>query len=418
MTAATWCSSARAVSGSVPGMEALEAYARLVVRVGVNVRPGQEVLIGGQVDHVPFVRAIAEEAYRAGARHVDVDYRDPWIRRALVAEGPDDTLGWTPPWLLARLERAAEFGAAVVNIASGSNADVYEGLDTGRLARARMPELERMWLEAVNDRRVAWTIVAYPTERWAQETLGEPDVERLAQAVAHAMRLDLPDPAAAWNQRMDDLEQRAGELTQRRFSAIRYRGPGTELEVGLIDGARWMAGRERTTDGRPYVANMPTEEVFTSPHKLRAEGTVRSTRPLALRGGIVDGLELRLQGGAIVEARARTGEELVQAELAVDDGARRLGELALVDVSSRVGETDLVFRNTLFDENAASHIAWGAGLAWTVDHLAPDERDEAGLNDSQTHTDFMVGSPDVEIDGVEDGGGAVPILRDGAWQLN
>src|SRR5215211_2260369 len=335
-------------------MDALADYARLVVRVGVNLQPGQELLLGGQVEQAPFLRAIAEAAYRAGARHVDVDYRDPWIRRALVAEGPEETLGWTPPWVLARIERAAEIGAAVVAVAGGSDADVYEGLDPGRLARARMPDFERLWLEVVNAKRVPWTIVACPTERWAAETLGEPDVDRLWQAVAHAMRLDQPDPAAAWAARMDELDERARSLTERRFQALRYRGPGTELEVGLIDGARWAAGRERTTTGQTYVANMPTEEVFTSPHRLRAKGTVRSTRPLALRGGIVDGLELRLHGGAIVEARARTGQELVQAELALDDGARRLGELALVDVSSRVGETDLVFRNTLFDENAAS----------------------------------------------------------------
>src|SRR3954471_12351596 len=195
-------------------MDAVAEFARLVVRVGVNLQRGQELLLAGQVEQATFVRAIAEEAYRAGARHVSVDYRDPWIRRAMVADGPDETLGWTPPWLLARLERAAEIGAAVISIAGGADADVYEGLDPrraapGRLARARMPEFERLWLEVVNDKRVPWTIVACPTERWAQETLGEPDVERLWDAVAYAMRLDRPDPAAAWDQRMDELEQRA-----------------------------------------------------------------------------------------------------------------------------------------------------------------------------------------------------------------
>src|SRR3954452_3243512 len=231
------------------------------------------------------------------------------------------------------------------------------------------------------------------------------------------MRLDRPDPAAAWDQRMDELEQRPRALTERRFAAIRYRGPGTDLEVGLIDGARWMAGRERTRGGQTHVANMPTEEVFTSPHRLRAEGTVRSTRPLALRGGIVEGLELRLAGGEIVEARADRGQELVRGELALDEGARRLGELALVDASSRVGETDLVFRNTLFDENAASHIAFGAGLGWTLPDVAPEQQLDAGVNDSQTHTDFMIGAPEVEVAGVEPGGGTVPILRSGVGQL-
>lgn len=397
-------------------MGAIDDYARLVVRVGVDVRPGQEVLVNAQIEHAPFVRALAEEAYRAGARHVDVEYGDPWVRRALVAEAPDEAFGYTPPGLLARMQHAKDGGAAVIAVSGGSNADVYEGLDPARLARARMPALEESWLEAVNDRKVAWTIVAYPTERWARETLGEPDVDRLWSAVAHAMRLDQPDPAAAWSERLDELEARARAMTERAFDAIRYRGPGTDLEVGLIPGGRWLAARTETEDGHAHVPNMPTEEVFTSPHRMRADGTVRSTFPLALRGGMVEGLELRLAGGEIVEARAARGEDIVRAELDIDDGARRLGELALVDSSSRVGETELVFRNTLFDENAASHIAFGAGLAWTTEGLPADDRDDA-LNVSQTHVDFMVGSPEVEVDGVEPGGTAVPLLRDGAWQL-
>jgi aminopeptidase len=398
-------------------MGAIEDYARLVVRVGVAVREGQDVLLSGEIDHAPFLRALADEAYRAGARHVDADFRDPWIRRALVAEGSEDSLGFSPPWKVERIREAAETGAAVIHVSGGSNADVFEGLDLGRLARARMPEVDKVWLQALNDRAIAWTIVAYPTERWATEVLGAPDVDRLWEAVAHVMRLDEPDPAAAWSRRLDDLEARAQAMTDRRFDALRYRGPGTDLEVGLIEGSLWIAGRERTTRGQTHVANMPTEEVFTSPHRLRADGTVRATMPFALRGGLVEGLELRLAAGEIVEARAARGEDLVHAELALDDGARRLGELALVDASSRVGETDLIFRNTLFDENAASHIAWGAGLAWTVDGVPADEHEAAGLNRSQTHIDFMIGSPEVEIDGVEAGGATVPLLRDGVWQL-
>jgi aminopeptidase len=398
-------------------MGEIEDYARLVVQVGVDVQRGQDVIIDAGIDHAPFVRALVAEAYRAGARLVDVEYRDPYVRRALVAEGSDESLGVTPPWLLTRIEHAASTGAAVIAVSGGSNADVYEGLDTARLGRTRMPELERAWLEAVNARKVPWVIVAYPTERWARETFGEPDVDRLWQAVAHAMRLDRPDPAAAWAERLDELEARAAALTERHFEAVRYRGPGTELDVGLIDGHRWLAGRARTAEGRPHVANMPTEEVFTSPHRMRAEGTVRATMPFALRGGIVEGLELRFSGGEIVEARAERGEELVHSEMAMDEGAKRLGELALVDDSSQVGDTGLVFKNTLFDENAASHIAWGAGLAWTLDGMPPEEQEAAGLNESQTHVDFMIGSPEVDVDGVEAGGAAVPLLRDGTWQL-
>jgi aminopeptidase len=231
------------------------------------------------------------------------------------------------------------------------------------------------------------------------------------------MRLDQPDPAAAWSARMDELEERARALTERRFDAIRYRGPGTDLEVGLIEGGRWIAARQSTERGQAHVPNLPTEEVFTTPHRDRAEGTVRSSKPLALRGGLVEGLELRLAGGEIVEVRAEKGEELVRAEIALDDGARRFGEVALVDDSSRVGETGIVFHNTLFDENAASHIAWGRGLPWAVDRVDGDP-EELGVNNSLTHIDFMVGAPEVEIDGIEPGGAAVPLLREGRWVLS
>jgi len=169
-------------------MGEIEDYARLVVRVGVAVRDGQDVLVSGLIEQAPFLRAIAVEAYRAGARHVDVDYGDPWIRRALVAEGSDASLGWSPPWMVTRMEQAAANGAAVIHVSGGSNADVYEGLDLARLARARMPEVEKAWLKAVTERAVAWTIVAFPTERWATEILGEPDVERLSRAVARVPR--------------------------------------------------------------------------------------------------------------------------------------------------------------------------------------------------------------------------------------
>jgi aminopeptidase len=400
-----------------PDTELLRAYARLVVRAGINLTPGQELLVEAQLDHAPLVRAIAEEAYDAGARFVDVHYNDPYIRRARAVGSPDEALGWTPPWMVDRIERAAENGAAIVGISDSSYADVFEGVDGQRLAAARMRDFERAWLRVVTEGAVAWSLIAFPTERWAREALGEPDVDRLWDAVAHALRLREDDPAAAWQVRLDELDTRARALTERDFRAVRYRGPGTELDVGLIEGARWIAGREQTKGGQEFVANLPTEEVFTTPHRLRAEGTVRSSLPLSLRGKVIEGLELRFAGGEIVEARATRGEDVLQAEIATDDGARRLGEIALVDESSRVGETGVVFRNTLFDENAASHIAFGSGIGWTVEHLDADKPEELGVNESATHVDFMVGSPELEIDAIEAGGAAVALLREGRWQL-
>ncbi|HEX7300450.1 MAG TPA: aminopeptidase [Solirubrobacteraceae bacterium] len=394
----------------------LRAYAQLVVRTGVNLGSGQELLVEAQLDHAPLVRAITEEAYAAGARFVDVSYADPYVRRARAAMSPDDVLGWTPPWMLQRLERAADIGAAVIGISDSSYADVFAGVEGGRLAATRFRDLDRIWLEAVTAGNMAWSLIAYPTERWAAEALGEPDLDRLWDAVAHALYLREPDPAGAWKARLDELAARADALTERGFQAVRYRGPGTELEVGLIEGARWIAGRDRTKAGRDYVANLPTEEVFTTPHRLRADGTIRGSTPLALRGQVIEGIELRLAGGEIVEARATRGEDVLQAEIATDDGGRRLGEIALVDESSRVGEAGIVFNNTLFDENAAAHMAFGAGFAWAVEEL-DGEPEALGVNDSATHVDFMVGSPELEIDGLEPGGATVALLREGRWQL-
>jgi aminopeptidase len=395
----------------------LQNYARLVVRSAANVQPGQTLLVEAYVEHTEFARAIAEEAYSVGAGYVDVLYRDPWLRRALVAGGPDESLEFTPTWMTERVNRAAADGAALIGISSGSNQEVFEGLDLARVGRARHADYERAWLKAVTNRDIAWALIACPTERWAQEALGEPDVERLWDAVAHALRLDEPDPAAAWDARLNELDERTKMLDERAFAGLRYRGPGTNLSVALIPGARWMAGRDATRHGQAHVANLPTEEVFTSPHKDSTEGTVRSSMPLALRGGVVEGLELTFSGGVVTDIRADKGADLVRADMDIDAGGRRLGEVALVDSSSRVGETGVVFKNTLFDENAAAHIAWGDGISWVLGDRSIDDAHAAGMNESDTHTDFMVGCDELEVDGVHSDGTAVAILREGRWQL-
>ncbi len=395
----------------------LAAYASLVVRTALALRDGDDLLIHARPEHHPLVAALADEAYRAGTRYVHVLYTDPDVRRALVAAGPDASLGYTPPWLTAAMEQAVEGGFAAIAIGDGGTSAAFRGLDPARVAQARTRDFERQWIRGVLERHLAWTAIAYPTPRWAEEVFGEPDVARLWDALAHALRLDEPDPAGAWERRWDELEARAAELTARGFDALRYRGPGTDLEVGLIEGSRWIAARGRTRSGRVHAANVPTEEAFTSPHRDRAEGVVRSPIPLDLRGALVEDLELEFKGGEIVEVRARSGVDAVRAEIATDEGARRLGELALVDGSSRVGDAGIVFRHTLLDENAASHIAFGAGLPWVLGDAAPEERAERGLNVSASHIDFMVGSPELEIDGVEHGGAVVPLLRGGDWQL-
>jgi aminopeptidase len=395
----------------------LGSYAALIVRTALRLGDGDDLLVLGRPEHHPLVGALADEAYRAGVRYVHVLYTDPDVRRALVAAGPDASLSYTPPWLSAAMEQAVEGGFAAVSIGDGGTGAIFRDLDPGRVAQARTRDFERHWIRGVLERRLVWTAVTYPTARWAEEVFGEPDVARLWDALAHTLRLDEPDPAASWERRWDELEARAEELTARGFDALRYRGPGTDLEVGLIEGGRWIAARGRTKDGRVHAANVPTEEAFTSPHRDRAEGRVRSHMPLDLRGAVVQDLELEFRGGEIVEVRASTGADAVRAELETDEGARRLGEVALVDGSSRVGDAGIVFRHTLLDENASSHIAFGAGLPWVLGDAPPEEQAERGLNVSASHIDFMIGSPELEIDGVERGGGVVPLLRGGAWQL-
>jgi aminopeptidase len=268
---------------------------------------------------------------------------------------------------------------------------------------------------------VNWTIVAAPTEGWARSVFGEPDLERLWRAVATATRLDDRDPVAAWCEHVATLKKRAAALNERSLDAVRFRGPGTDLTVGLMSASRWLCATFETRDGIEHLPNMPTEEVFTSPDWRRAEGTVRSTYPLAVGGTIVHDLEVRFEGGRIVEVGASEGREVIEHQLATDEQARFLGEVALVDGSSAVKRTGLVFQDTLFDENATCHIAYGNGLPMAVegaDGKDGEEMLELGVNVSGAHTDFMIGGPEVEVDGLTASGEAVPILRGDAWQLD
>lgn len=398
----------------------VDRYAALVIGTGVNLAPGQELQIDCPVESASFARALARAGYRAGARHVDVAYSDKQLLRARIEGAPEDDLGWSPPWLVQRASTLVEREAAVITVSGDPAPELLDDLDAGRVARARQGELQTAYLRSIMTGTVSWTIVPFPTEGWAAAIFDESDVDRLWDALASTVRLDEPDPAEAWREHLARLAARADALNALDLDAVRFHGEGTDLTIGLLPHSVWRYADATSPDGRRFVPNMPTEEVLTTPDRRRADGVVRATRPLGLQGTIVRGLELRFEGGRVVEARAETGEQVVHAQLETDEGARSLGELALVDGSSRVGRTGLTFLNTLLDENATCHLAYGNTAGCVTDEigaLPPERQAELGVNQSQIHTDFMVGGPAVSVDGLRADGTVVPLLRRDVWQL-
>ena len=391
--------------------ERLEAYADLAVRVGANVQEGQTVFLTTQVEHAPLARALTRAAYRAGARYVDVRYRDDHVRHAMIDLGPDEALTHSPDWVKT-LYRAME-GQAQLWTTGDPEPELMNDLDGERVGRARMTEVVEIIRDQMVERSLNWSGIAYPSEGWATQVYGEPDVERLWEAVAFCTRLDEADPVQAWRDHMARLEGRAKTLNELGLDAIHYTAPGTDLTVGLNANARWRTALFRTRDGVEYVPNKPTEEIFTTPDCRRAEGTIRSSRPLVLDGDIIEGLQLTVKDGKIVDVRADKGAGIVRGQLEVDDRAAYFGELALVDGTSRVGQTHTTFFDTLYDENATCHIAYGFGVPEVFD----DEPGE-GMNMSNVHTDFMVGGPELAVDGITKDGRTVAILREDIWQLD
>ncbi len=393
----------------------IHALADLIVRFGANVQPGQIVSLASEPGKEPLARAIAASAYRAGAKFVDLSVFDIHIKHARMLHADPDTLGFVPPWYGERMRALGELRSAAIALTGPVAPRIMDGIDPTLLGQDLLPRV-RESIEIVNQRVSNWTAAPCPTASWAELVYPELEpadaLERLWREVAHICRVDEPDPVAAWEERMEGLIAAAGRLDELGLDALRFEGPGTNLTVGLLPSARWHCARIATVDGVVHAPNIPTEEVFTTPDPERTEGYVRSTKPLFVSGAMVTGLRVRFENGRAVEVDADQGAEAVRALSRRDTGSSRLGEVALVDRDSRIGTLDTVFFDTLLDENAASHIALGEGLDFTV-----GEEDHARVNRSELHIDFMIGSNDVAVTGIERGGGEVPLLRGGAWQL-
>jgi aminopeptidase len=393
----------------------LERLADLIVNFGANVQEGQVVEIGTSIGKEELTRAVTGSCYRRGAKFVDVSYWDPHLKRARVQYAPDGVLDYVPPWYGERALRLGEERGATISLSGLTEPHLYDDLDPERLARDVFPRVKE-WTTVINDRTVNWCIAPCPTPAWAK--LVHPDLEPTAalykpwDEISHICRLDVDDPETAWRERSAALKGVAQRLTERRFDAFHLEGPGTDLTIGLLSTSKWVGGGEETVDGIPHMANLPTEEIFTSPDPERVDGHVTSTKPLYSQGRIIDGLTVRFEGGRAVQLDAGSGAEILRTLIKQDDGAARLGELALVDGQGRIGPLDTVFYDTLLDENAASHMALGSAYDSAV-----GDADRDRLNRSAIHVDFMVGSPEVDVTGVTTDGERVPVLRNAAWQI-
>lgn len=395
----------------------LDRLAELVVGLGANVQPGQVVSVSADLGEEELARAVAAAAYRRGARFVDVRYFDAWVKRERILHARDDeTLSFVPPWYAERIRTLGELGAATIALASAHAPDALAGLDPRRASRDLLPAVPES-LEVTAKRLVNWTVVPAPTLQWARlvhpELADEQAYETLWREIEHVCRLDEPDPVAAWQARVAELERVMAVLDELDLAAVRFEGPGTDLTVPLLPGSRWAGPIDTRADGLRFMGNVPTEEVFSVPDPGRVEGVVRSTRPLVLLDGTqVHGLEVEFREGRAVRIDADEGAEVLRGRASVDDGAGRLGEVALVDCESRIGQLGTVFYTTLLDENAVSHVALGDAI---VECLVDDG--DPARNRSAIHVDFMIGGPEVDATGSGRNGGRVPLLRGGRWQI-
>ncbi|MBS4179239.1 aminopeptidase [Lederbergia citrea] len=403
--------------------EKLEKYAELAVKVGVNVQVGQTLAINTTIDNAEFIRIVVKKAYEAGAKNVIVNWNDDVVSRLKYDLAPDEAFQEYPKWRAREMEELAENGAAFMSVVS-SGPDLLKGVDPKRIAnfqKAAGQALDK-YRQYIQSDKVSWTVIATPSKDWAAKVFPdaapEDQVEKLWEAIFKATRTDLDNPVDEWKRHDETLHEKVEFLNKKSYKKLHYTAPGTDLTIELPKGHLWAGAGSVNEKGHEFMANMPTEEVFTVPHKDGVNGYVSSTKPLSYGGNIIDEFTVTFENGRIVDVKAKEGEEILKQLVETDEGSHYLGEVALVPFNSPISQSNILFYNTLFDENASNHLAIGSAYAFCLEggkQMTQEELAENGLNSSITHVDFMIGSAEMDIDGITETGEAEPIFRKGDW---
>lgn len=401
----------------------LEKYAELAVKVGVNIQKGQILVINTTLDAAEFVRQVVKKAYEAGAQNVVVNWNDDVVSRTKYELAPDEAFTTYPALRAKEQEEFVEQGAAFMAIVS-SSPDLLKGVNPERISnfqKAAGTALAK-YRQAVQSDKVSWTVIAAPSPAWAEKVFpdapSDQQVSLLWDAIFKAVRVDADNPVEAWKKHDETLHEKVNYLNEKRYQKLHYTAPGTDLTIELPKNHIWVGAGSVNENGFEFMANMPTEEVFTVPHREGVNGTVASTKPLSYGGNIIDRFSVTFENGRIVGYKAEEGEEFLKRLVETDEGSHYLGEVALVPFNSPISQSNVLFYNTLFDENASNHLAIGSAYAFCIEggkKMSPEELKENGLNESITHVDFMIGSQDMDIDGIKADGTSEPVFRKGNW---
>jgi len=403
--------------------EKLGKYADLVVKVGVNVQNGQTLVVNTSIDNAEFIRLVVKKAYEVGAKNVVVNWNDDVVSRMKYDLAPDEAFHEYPEWRAREMEALAESGAAFMSVMS-SSPDLLKGINPERISNFQKAAGQALnkYRQYIQSDKISWTVIAVPSKDWAAmvfpDATQEESIEKLWDAIFKATRVDLEDPIGLWKQHDETLHEKVDYLNEKRYKKLHYTAPGTDLTIELPEGHLWAGAGSVNEKGHEFMANMPTEEVFTVPHKDGVNGYVSSTKPLSYGGNIIDEFTITFEKGRIIDVKAKEGEEILKQLVETDEGSHYLGEVALVPFNSPISQSNILFYNTLFDENASNHLAIGSAYAFCLEggkEMTQEQLAEKGLNSSITHVDFMIGSADMDIDGITEAGNAEPIFRKGDW---